>query len=105
MLAEILPHKDEIDPKYSHLFSAPVADDAGLPSVIRFSRKTQEHYVQTEDDGKPTGWAAYYRDGKWQVEKKAARKKAAAKKKAPAKKKAAAKKSAPKKAPAKPKGG
>ncbi len=90
LLAEILPHKDDIDSKYNYLFSAPVADDAGLPTVIRFSRKTQEHYVQTEDGGKPTGWAAFYRDGKWQVEKKATRKKAPAKKKA-AKKKAAAK--------------
>ncbi len=94
LLAEILPHKDAIDEKYKDLFDAPVADSNGLPTVIRYSRKTQEHYVQTEVDGKPTGWAAYFRDGRWQVQekKKAAPKKKAAKKKAPAKKKAAKKK-------------
>ncbi|WP_372758216.1 type I DNA topoisomerase [Litorivivens sp.] len=95
LVAEILPHKEEIDPKYSYLFDAPVADDAGLPAVIRYSRKSQEHYVQTEDGGKPTGWAAYYVNGRWDVQKKVAKKKAPAKKKA-AKKKAAAKKTAKK---------
>lgn len=97
LLAEILPHRNEIDEKYTDLFDAPVADNNGLPSVIRFSRKTQEHYVQTEEDGKPTGWAAYFRDGRWQVQEK----KAAAKKKAAPKKKAAAKKKAAKKTTAK----
>ncbi len=98
LLLEILPHRAEIDDKYDYLFDAPVADSNGLPAVIRFSRKTQEHYVQTEADGKPTGWAAYYRDGRWQVQEK----KAAPKKKAGVKKKTAPKKKvAAKKAPAK----
>ncbi|MFT5033016.1 MAG: DNA topoisomerase-1 [Bacteroidia bacterium] len=98
LLLEILPHRKEIDEKYNDLFDAPVADSNGLPAVIRFSRKTQEHYVQTEADGKPTGWAAYFRDDRWLVQEK----KAAPKKKAVAKKKAAPKKKAAvKKAPAK----
>jgi len=33
--------------------------------LIRFSRKSREQYVQTEVDGKPTGWRATYRDGRW----------------------------------------
>ncbi|MBY6189199.1 type I DNA topoisomerase [Microbulbifer agarilyticus] len=102
-IKELLPHKDEIDPKYSFLFSAPAEDNEGRDTVVRFSRKTQEQYVQTEEDGKATGWKAFYRDGKWQVEepaKKAPAKKKAAAKKVPAKK-AAAKKTAAKKAPAK----
>lgn len=91
LLAEILPHRDEVDEKYADLFDAPVADSNGLPAVIRYSRKTQEHYVQTEADGKPTGWAAYFRDGRWQVQEKkpVAKKKAAPRKKAAAKKKPA----------------
>jgi len=88
LVEEILPHKDEIDPKYSYLFSAPVEDGQGNKTLVRYSRKTREQYVQSEVDGKPTGWKAFYRDGKWEVskapkaKKKAARKKTAKKTKA-----------------------
>jgi DNA topoisomerase-1 len=68
---ELLPHKDEIDPKYAFLFSAPTLDDKGIRTQVRFSRKTKEQYVMTERDGKATGWKAWYRDGKWQQEKPA----------------------------------
>jgi DNA topoisomerase-1 len=93
LVKELLPHKDEIDPKYSFLFSAPTEDDQGRDTVIRFSRKTQEQYVQSEEEGKASGWRAFHRDGKWQVEAgaKTAAKRKPAKKAAP-KKKAAAKK-------------
>lgn len=93
---EIMPHKDEIDPKYDFLFKAPVADDAGNRTLIRYSRKTKEIYVQTEIEKKATGWKAFYEGGAWVVtkpEKKVAAKKKVAKKKA-AKKKAV--KTAPK---------
>ena len=43
-------------PKYHFLLEAPRKDPDGRPAVIRFSRKTREQYVQTEVDGKPTGW-------------------------------------------------
>jgi DNA topoisomerase I len=65
LVEEILPHKNEIDPKYRFLFSAPTEDPAGNKAVIRFSRKTKEHYVQSEVDGKITGWKASYKNGKW----------------------------------------
>src|SRR5690554_2837242 len=65
LVAELLPHKDEIDPKYKFLFSAPVADPDGIPTVIRYSRKTKEQYVQSEVDGKATGWKSFYRAGRW----------------------------------------
>jgi DNA topoisomerase-1 len=65
---ELLPHKDEIDPKYDFLFSAPVADPDQNRAQVRFSRKTKEQYVMTEVDGKATGWKAFYRKGKWQQE-------------------------------------
>jgi len=61
----LLPHKSEIDPKYHYLLKAPVKDPDGNPSVLRFSRKTREQYVQSEEDGKATGWSAFYEGGKW----------------------------------------
>ncbi len=70
LVAELLPHKDEIDPKYDFLMSAPVQDPDGNKALVRYSRKTGEQYVQTEVEGKPSGWRAFYVDGRWQVEDK-----------------------------------
>ena len=92
LISEIKPHANELDPKFKYLLDAPVADPDGLPSVVRYSRKTKEQYVQSEVDGKATGWKAFYVDGRWVEEAKPAPKKKAAKKKAAPKKKAAAKK-------------
>ncbi|GAB1265347.1 type I DNA topoisomerase [Aurantivibrio infirmus] len=99
LVDEILPHKEEIDPKYSFLFSAPTEDPDGNKAVIRFSRKTKEQYVQTEIDGKATGWKAFYEGGKWVASAGATtKKKTTAKKKSPAKaKKSTAKKTTAKK--------
>jgi len=65
LVAELLPHRDEIDPKHHYLLDAPQKDRDGNKAVIRFSRKSREQYVQTEVDGKPTGWRAVYQDGRW----------------------------------------
>ncbi|WP_071870698.1 type I DNA topoisomerase [Atopomonas hussainii] len=65
LVKELLPHRSEIDPKYHFLCDAPVADDQGRPTVVRFSRKSKEQYVQTEENGKPTGWKAFFQNGKW----------------------------------------
>ncbi len=65
LVRELLPHANELDPKFQHLLQAPVEDTDGVPAVIRFSRKTREHYVQSEVDGKATGWRAFYRNGAW----------------------------------------
>ena len=95
LLAEILPHKDALDPKYAFLLKAPVKDHEGNPSIVRYSRKTKEQYVMTEIEKKASGWRAMYVGDKWVEEvpvKKVAAKKATKK---PAKK-------AVKKAPAKP---
>lgn len=67
LVEELRAHRDEIDPKYAYLMDAPVKDDKGNKSVVRFSRKTQEQYVLTEEGGKATGWKAFYVNGKWQV--------------------------------------
>lgn len=71
LVEELLPHKDEIDPKYHYLLSAPTRDASGNPALVRFSRKTGTQYVQTEVDGKATGWRADYRDGRWVITDKA----------------------------------
>ena len=84
LVSELLPHKDEIDPKYHFLMSAPTKDDDGTPTVVRFSRKTKEQYVQSEVDGKATGWKAFY-SGKWIVESKVKKEKKMTTKKTEAK--------------------
>ncbi|WP_150303988.1 type I DNA topoisomerase [Pseudomonas saliphila] len=68
LVKELLPHKSEIDPKYHFLMDAPVADPDGNPMVVRYSRKTKEQYVQSEIEGKPTGWRAFYGDKGWNLE-------------------------------------
>ncbi len=65
LVAELLPHRDELDEKYHYLLSAPVKDPQGNMAVIRYSRKTAEQYVQSEIAGKPSGWKAFYRQGRW----------------------------------------
>lgn len=70
LVAELLPHKDEIDPKYHFLLKAPVKDPEGNLAIIRFSRKAKEQYVQTEVNGKATGWKAHFNGSKWVVNSK-----------------------------------
>lgn len=71
-LDEILPHQNEIDPKYQFLMRAPVKDSDGNRSLVKFARKTKEHYVMTENDkGKPSGWRADYVNGAWVETEKA----------------------------------
>lgn len=65
LVEELLPHKSEIDPKYAYLMTAPTEDPEGNKTVVRYSRKTKEQYVQSEVDGKATGWKAYYENGRW----------------------------------------
>ena len=71
LVEELLPHRDEIDPKYSYLFNAPAEDDKGNKTLVRYSRKTKEQYVQSEVNKKATGWKAFYRGGKWEITKPA----------------------------------
>ncbi len=73
LVEELLPHKKEIDKKYTFLFSAPTEDPDGNKTVVRYSRKTKEQYVQSEIDGKATGWKAFYTGGKWVAQEKGAK--------------------------------
>ncbi len=91
-VSELLPHRNELDPKHNYLCEAPLEDDKGRPSVIRFSRKSKEQYVMTEDkDGKATGWTAHYVDKAWVISKAVKKKAAKAAKKKVGKKKPAKK--------------
>jgi DNA topoisomerase-1 len=65
---DLVRHRAELDPKFAYLAAAPVTDPKGNPALVRFSRKIREHYLASEKDGEPTGWAAFFVDGKW-VEK------------------------------------
>ena len=64
---ELISRRNDIDPKHHYLLDAPQQDEQGHPTIIRFSRKTRQQYVQTEVDGKPTGWRAFYVNGRWSV--------------------------------------
>lgn len=98
LLEELLPHREEIDSKYDYLMKAPVKDPDGNPSVVRFSRKADEHYVMSEKDGKATGWKAVLQDGRWVEEtgkrSAASTGKGKTRRKAPARKKTSARKKA-----------
>ena len=79
---EIKPHRDAIDPKYHFLIDGPEEDNQGIKTQIRYSRKTKEQYLMTEDEkGKATGWRAFYAGGKWQIELPKPKAKASTKKK------------------------
>ncbi|MEM7219113.1 MAG: type I DNA topoisomerase [Pseudomonadota bacterium] len=90
LVSEIIPHANELDPKFRYLLEAPVADPDGRPAVIKYSRKEKAQYVASEEDGKATGWRATYVDGTWQ-EQAAPKKKAASKAKTVKRKTPAAK--------------
>lgn len=65
LVAELIPHQGEIDPKYGYLLDAPRQDPEGNPAIIRYSRKTKQQYVMSEVNGKATGWSAVYEDRQW----------------------------------------
>ncbi len=67
LVEEFVKYEDRIADKFKYLATAPSEDPDGRPAVIRFSRKSKEHYVRSEEDGKPTGWTALYIDGEWVI--------------------------------------
>ncbi|AXR06282.1 type I DNA topoisomerase [Salinimonas sediminis] len=65
-VAELARFRDRISPKFYYLADAPQEDPDGQPTIVRFSRKTKQQYVMSENDsGKSTGWSAWYENGKW----------------------------------------
>jgi len=101
LIKEIRTVSEQLTEKFKYLLTAPTQDPEGRDAILRFSRKTKEQYVTSEEEGKATHWRAYYADGRWtESETKIATKKPAAKKtaakKTAVKKKATVKKSVPK---------
>ncbi|MBR9876043.1 type I DNA topoisomerase [Vibrio sp. J1-1] len=76
LVSELARYEERLPEKFKYLSTAPQEDPDGRPAVVRFSRKTKENYVRSEENGKPSGWTALYVDGKWEVTDK--RKKAKA---------------------------
>lgn len=67
LVSELLKVKDQLDPKYHFILSAPETDPEGRPAQVRFSRKAGAQYVMSEVDGKATKWKATYDNGRWTV--------------------------------------
>ncbi len=91
LVKELARFRDRISPKFYYLADAPQEDPDGHDTIVRYSRKTKQQYVMSEDaNKKATGWSAWYQDGKWVADDKR-------KPKTGTKKKAASKKSNSKK--------
>ena len=59
LVKELLPYRGILPQKYHYLLDAPTHDSEGNATVIRYSRKTKEQYVNGEKDGKATGFAVF----------------------------------------------
>jgi DNA topoisomerase-1 len=71
LVQELARFRDRISPKFYYLADAPQKDPDGNPSIVRYSRKTKQQYVMSEDDKKKaTGWSAWHQNGKWVVDDK-----------------------------------
>nr|WP_319536620.1 type I DNA topoisomerase [uncultured Vibrio sp.] len=67
LVSELARYEERLPEKFKYLATAPQEDPDGRPAVVRFSRKSKENYVRSEENGKPSGWTALYVDGKWEV--------------------------------------
>lgn len=71
LVEELARFRDRISPKFYYLADAPPADPDGNKTLVRYSRKTKQQYVMSEnEEGKASGWSAWYVDGKWSVDDK-----------------------------------
>jgi DNA topoisomerase-1 len=71
LVGELARFRDRISSKFYYLADAPQQDPDGKPTIVRFSRKTKQQYVMSEDDKqKATGWSAWYQSGKWVADDK-----------------------------------
>ena len=64
-VSELLKVKDQLDPKYHFILTAPVTDPDGNPSQVRFSRKANAQYVMSESEGKSTKWKVTFNNERW----------------------------------------
>ena len=65
-VSELARFRDRLSPKFYYLADAPKTDPDGNETIVRFSRKTKQQYVMSEtNEGKASGWSAWYENGKW----------------------------------------
>lgn len=60
---ELIPHANELDPKFKFLLEAPQEDPDGEPTTIRYSRKSKSHYVLGKSASK--SWIVIFEQGEW----------------------------------------
>ncbi|MBF7072924.1 type I DNA topoisomerase [Glaciecola sp. MH2013] len=71
LVEELARFRDRISPKFYYLADAPKSDPDKNPTIVRYSRKTKQQYVMSEDKkGKATGWSSWYQNGKWVADDK-----------------------------------
>ncbi|MEW9824303.1 MAG: type I DNA topoisomerase [Candidatus Symbiodolus clandestinus] len=66
---ELVRFKGRLPEKLHYLTEAPTLDPQGNRTVVRFSRKTKQHYIAAENSasGKNSRWALFYQQGQWQL--------------------------------------
>jgi DNA topoisomerase-1 len=64
-VSDLKRHRAELDPKFYYLADAAETDPKGNPTIIRFSRKTREHFLSSMEKDAWSSWSAYWVDGKW----------------------------------------
>ncbi len=64
-VSELKTVANKLDEKFAYLLTAPETDDAGNPTIIRFSRKNNQIYIGSEKDGKTTKFALWYKNKQW----------------------------------------
>jgi len=62
-VSELIPHANELDPKFKYLLDAPLDDPDGEPTTIRYSRKSKNHYVLGKSASK--SWIVIFENGEW----------------------------------------
>lgn len=71
LVEELAMVKDRLPETFRYLADAPVHDDNGNKTIVRFNRKTKQQFICSNHNGKSTGWSALFVNGKWQVTTKA----------------------------------
>ncbi|MCJ7463021.1 MAG: DNA topoisomerase, partial [Candidatus Baumannia cicadellinicola] len=67
LVEELVKFKDRLPTMLRYLTEAPIQDDQGNKTLVRFSRKKKQQYISSEKEGKATSWKAFFINGHWQV--------------------------------------
>ncbi len=64
-VADLRRHQSQLDEKFHYILKAPDNDPEGNPAIIRFSRKSKQHFIMSEVEGKPSAWSLFWHHEKW----------------------------------------